>query len=98
MNIDSSTHDDGGGGGGGSSSRDIYSYGPDDDVSDNDSDDDLDNEELAHEDALLTIHPKNNSLNLVYRLSGQAKFVKYISKNSLKPDEYIYILFASYKE
>lgn len=66
-------------------------------------DDDSDSEngeydELAQEDALLTIHPKNNSLNLVYRRSGEAKFVKYISKNSLKPDEYIYILFASYKE
>lgn len=86
-----------GGCGGGSSSRDIDA---DDhqDGSDNDSEDDLDSEELAQEDALLTIHPKNNSLNLVYRLSGQAKFVKYISKNSLKPDEYIYILFASYKE
>lgn len=61
-----------------------------------DSDDDYD--ELAQEDALLTIHPKNNSLNLIYRLSGQTKFVKYISKNSLRPNEYVYILFASYKE
>lgn len=55
-------------------------------------------DELAQEDALLTIHPKNNSLNLVYRLNGQTKFVKYISKNSLKPDEYVYLLFATYKE
>lgn len=55
-------------------------------------------DELAQENALLTIHPKNNSLNLVYRLSGQTKFVKYISKNSLKPDEYVYLLFATYKE
>ncbi|XP_055305449.1 prolyl 3-hydroxylase sudestada1 isoform X1 [Sitodiplosis mosellana] len=60
--------------------------------------DDENFEELQQEDALLTIHPKNNSLNLVYRLSGQTKFVKYISKNSLKPDEYVYILFATYKE
>lgn len=59
---------------------------------------DEDFDELAQEDALLTIHPKNNSLNLIYRLSGQTKFVKYISKNSLKPDEYVYVLFASYKE
>lgn len=59
---------------------------------------DEDYDELTQEDALLTIHPKNNSLNLVYRLSGQTKFVKYISKNSLKPDEYVYVLFASYKE
>lgn len=62
------------------------------------SDDEDNFEELAQEDALLTIHPKNNSLNLVYRLSGQTKFVKYISKNNLQPNEYVYILFASYKE
>lgn len=55
-------------------------------------------EELAHEDALLTIHPKSNSLNLVYRTSGQAKFVKYISKSSLREDEYLYVMIATYKE
>lgn len=55
-------------------------------------------EELAHEDALLTIYPKNNSMNLVYRTSGQAKFVKYISKSSLAEDEYLYIMIATYKE
>lgn len=55
-------------------------------------------DELTQEDALLTIHPKNNSLNLVYRTRGQAKFVKYISKSSLQPDEYVYVLFATYKE
>lgn len=62
--------------------------------------DDENFEELQQEDALLTIHPKNknNSLNLVYRLSGQTKFVKYVSKNILKADEYVYILFATYKE
>lgn len=60
------------------------------------SDDEYD--ELAHEESLLTIHPRNNSLNLVYRLAGQTKFIKYISKNALKPDEYIYILMATYKE
>lgn len=69
----------------------------DEDNDDVDDDDDVD-DELAREDALLTIHPKNNSLNLVYRLAGQTKFVKYISKNSLKPDEYVYVLFATYKE
>ncbi|XP_031632220.1 prolyl 3-hydroxylase sudestada1 isoform X1 [Contarinia nasturtii] len=63
-----------------------------------DEDEEEDFDGLAQEDALLTIHPKDNALNLVYRLSGQTKFVKYISKNSLKSDEYVYILFASYKE
>lgn len=66
--------------------------------SENDYDDSNECDELAQEDALLTIHPKNNSLNLVYRTYGQTKFVKYISKNSLAPDEYVYILFATYKE
>lgn len=78
----------------GSNESENYEVGSNSEI---DSDDD-DSEELAQEDALLTIHPKNNSLNLIYRLSGQAKFVKYISKNSLKPDEYVYVLFASYKE
>lgn len=55
-------------------------------------------DELTQENALLTIHPKNNSLNLVYRTNGQAKFVKYISKSSLKQDKYLYMLFATYKE
>lgn len=57
-----------------------------------------DEDDLAQEDVLLTVHPKNNALNLVYRLSGQTKFVKYISKNCIKPDEYVYILFATFKE
>lgn len=97
--IDSSMNEGGGGGnGGGSSSSNVHRNVSDNENSDDDEDDDAENEELAQEDALLTIHPKNNSLNLVYRLSGQTKFVKYISKNSLKSDEYIYILFASYKE
>lgn len=60
------------------------------------SDDEYD--ELAQEESLLTIHPRDNSLNLVYRLAGQTKFIKYISKNAFKPDEYVYILMATYKE
>lgn len=59
--------------------------------------DDENFEELQKE-ALLTISPINNALNVVYRNSGHAKFVKYISKQSLKADEYVYILFATYKE
>lgn len=65
---------------------------------DNDSDHYKDVDELAEEDILLTVLPKNNSLNLVYRLYGQSKFVKYISKNCISPDEYVYILFATFKE
>lgn len=55
-------------------------------------------DELAREDVLLTVQPKNNALNLVYRLYGQTKFVKYVSKNCIDPDEYVYILFATFKE
>lgn len=64
---------------------------------DSDSDDD-DIDDLAQEHILLTVHPKNNALNLVYRSEGQAKFVKYVSKNCIEPDEYVYILFATFKE
>lgn len=62
-----------------------------------DSDDD-DIDDLAQENVLLTVHPKNNALNLVYRTEGQAKFVKYVSKNCIQSDEYVYILFATFKE
>lgn len=62
------------------------------------SDDDDEYDELAQEESFVTIHPQNNSLNLVYRLAGQTKFIKYISKNALRPDEYIYILMATYKD
>lgn len=75
----------------------------DDDDDDNDGggggdgdEDDID--DLAQENVLLTVTPKNNALNLVYRTEGQAKFVKYVSKNCIKSDEYVYILFATFKE
>lgn len=67
-----------------------------DDYDDEDADDDM--EDLAQENVLLTVHPKNNALNLVYRSVGQAKFVKYVSKNCIASDEYVYILFATFKE
>lgn len=57
-----------------------------------------DYDEIAREAVLLTVHPKNNSLNLVYRRDGQTKFVKYVSKSSIATDEYVYILFATFKE
>lgn len=82
----------------------------DDDGDDDDGDDDDDDEEddddaqegdygdMGPEGVLLTVHPKNNALNLVYRLDGQARFVKYASKSSIADDEYVYILFATFKE
>lgn len=68
------------------------------DSHDDDDDDDEEDAEMGPEGVLLTVHPKNNALNLVYRLDGQAKFVKYASKSSIKDDEYVYILFATFKE
>lgn len=68
------------------------------DSDDDDDDDEEDMDDLAQENVLLTVHPKNNALNLVYRTEGQAKFVKYVSKNCIKADDYVYILFATFKE
>lgn len=47
---------------------------------------------------LLTIHPQNNFLNIVYRSQGTTKFTKYCSKSSAMNSEFNYILFCSYKE
>lgn len=58
-----------------------------------DSDEDVDNDSV-----LLTIQPKENALNLVYRSDGTSAFIKYISKNCIPKNEYSYILLASYRE
>lgn len=79
---------------------------PDDDLADNDNSDDDDNEDSMDDNrngnkkdsVLLTLYPKNNALNLVYRSDGTAKFIKYVSKKCLAENEYVYVLFASYKE
>lgn len=47
---------------------------------------------------LLTVYPQNNSLNLVYRSSGTANFIKYCYKSGFMKDKFNYILFCSYKE
>lgn len=47
---------------------------------------------------LLTIHPKDNALNIVYRNEGITKFTKYVSKNCLMEGKYSYILVCRYKE
>ena len=57
------------------------------------------NSEISTGDAvLLTLDPKDNALNLVYRSTGTAKFLKYVSKNLISNNEFVYILLASYKE
>jgi phosphatidylinositol glycan class S len=48
---------------------------------------------------LLTIYPKNNALNVVFRSEGTTKFMKYVSKNTVVDEHgYSYILVCSYKE
>ena len=62
---------------------------------------DLEEEKVADEEAddpvLLTIYPKKNVLNLVYRNEGTAKFTKYCYK-AAPFKEYTYLLTCSYKE
>lgn len=71
---------------------------------DSSDDDDCDEDENAGKEddnkdsVLLTVYPKNNALNLVFRSEGTAKFIKYISKTLIPDNEYVYMLLASYKE
>lgn len=46
---------------------------------------------------LLTIYPRPNAMNVVYRAEGTTKFTKYVPKHCGK-DQYNYILVLSYKE
>lgn len=85
-----------------SSEEEVEDMDDDDDIEDEEEDEDENDEDnyddLARENVLLSVHPKYNALNLVYRLSGQTKFVKYVSKNCIDANEYVYILFATFKE
>lgn len=54
--------------------------------------------EADNSSVLLTLYPKNNVLNLIYRTEGTARFTKYVSKSFTKPDEFVYILVCNYKE
>lgn len=49
---------------------------------------------------LLTIYPRPNVLNIVYRSEGTTKFTKYCSKKTVmeKDSEYNYLMVCSYKE
>lgn len=55
-------------------------------------------EEEEEEPVLLTIMPKDNALNIVYRSEGTTRFTKYVSKMCLKEGKYSYILACRYKE
>lgn len=47
---------------------------------------------------LLTVHPKDNALNIVYRSGHTGRFIKYVSKNRFAANKYVYIMVSSYKE
>ncbi|XP_058812175.1 prolyl 3-hydroxylase sudestada1-like isoform X3 [Topomyia yanbarensis] len=63
-------------------------------------------EDQEEEDpVLLTVYPKDNVLNVVYRTEGTTKFTKYVSRNTFLEQEqsdggrqYTYILSCSYRE
>ncbi|XP_058467311.1 prolyl 3-hydroxylase sudestada1-like isoform X3 [Malaya genurostris] len=62
-------------------------------------------EQEEDDPVLLTIYPKDNVLNVVYRTEGTTKFTKYVSRNTFLEQEhtqgghqYTYILSCSYKE
>ncbi|XP_055851997.1 prolyl 3-hydroxylase sudestada1-like isoform X2 [Episyrphus balteatus] len=50
------------------------------------------------ESVLLTIKPKDNALNIVYRCEGTTKFTKYVSKLTPIENGPVYVLCCSYKE
>lgn len=50
------------------------------------------------ENILLTLYPRNNVFNLVYRTAGTARFTKYVSKTIVNASDYVYILICNYKE
>lgn len=63
-----------------------------------DSDDEEEEDACDKDAALLSVVPKDNALNLVYRSTGTAKFLKYISKSCIPANEYVYMMTASYRE
>lgn len=52
----------------------------------------------TEDNVLLTIYPKNNNLNIVYRTSGTTKFTKYVNHKMVEPSKYFYIVSCRYKE
>lgn len=67
-----------------------------DEEEDNDMDENDDDDEKNS--VLLTVHPKDNALNIVYRSGHTGRFIKYVSKNRFAENKYVYIMVASYKE
>lgn len=52
----------------------------------------------TEENVLLTLYPRNNVLNLIYRTAGTARFTKYVSKSVIKSNDFVYVLVCNYKE
>lgn len=48
--------------------------------------------------AVLTMHPSNNLLNIIYRTEGTAKFTKYVPKSTTMDAKFNYLLVCSYRE
>lgn len=60
---------------------------------------DPDSERDEESNVLITITPKSNCLNLVFRNGGIVKFTKYVPKSSLvTDDEYRHLIACTYKE
>lgn len=95
---------------GGSSNVGVLSYlNPEEEeeeaIEENDSDsDDSDDAQPAAKSGhasgavLLQVLPKDNTLNLVYRCQGTAKFLHYVSKRHLAAGQHVYMVVASYSE
>ncbi|KAG4068021.1 hypothetical protein HA402_010707 [Bradysia odoriphaga] len=64
----------------------------------NQMDDSDEDEEDDKNSVLLTVYPKDNALNIVYRSGHTGRFIKYVSKNRFAENKYVYIMVASYKE
>lgn len=59
---------------------------------------DQQHQHMADESVLLTLFPKNNVLNLVFRSPDTVKYTKYVSKNCNINGPYVYLIVCSYKE
>lgn len=67
---------------------------PDEDGNDMSESDDEDEKNSV----LLTVHPNDNALNIIYRSGHTGRFIKYVSKNRFAENKYVYIMVSSYKE
>lgn len=69
-----------------------------DDEEDEQDESDDDEAQGTSSSVLLQVTPRDNTLNLVYRCQGTAKFLNYVSKRNAMRAEFVYMLVASYRE